>query len=177
VGILERVTEKYKDSEIEITNMNVNKGEDRTRINFVLSHKKGGKLTGIRIHIDDEKNVDSLIYNYSNDPKNNEAREVTEKVGLLIRDYFIHESIYRLNFITGVGEYEHQVIVEPIYGLPIDVMDLSPRAYNCLSREGFRTVGSVAELSFLELSSIAQMGQKSVLEVKYEMEKFGINLK
>lgn len=57
-------------------------------------------------------------------------------------------------------------------GQPLDVLDLSARAYNCLRRAGYKTVNQVAGLSDTELSEIHFVGQKTLEEIKKKLAAY-----
>ena len=59
---------------------------------------------------------------------------------------------------------------------PIEDLDLSLRAYNCLKREGINTVGDLIQRSEAELMDIRNFGQKSIDEVKGKLEELGLGL-
>ena len=52
---------------------------------------------------------------------------------------------------------------------PIDVLDLGVRAYHCLMRAGYKTVGQVVEAVASEegIGGIRNCGKKSVREIRY----------
>jgi DNA-directed RNA polymerase subunit alpha len=52
------------------------------------------------------------------------------------------------------------------YDMPIEQLDLSVRAYNCLKRSGLMTVGAVLEKSEDELLALRNFGEKSYLELR-----------
>ena len=52
------------------------------------------------------------------------------------------------------------------YDMPIEQLDLSVRAYNCLKRSGLMTVGAVLEKSEEELLALRNFGEKSYFELK-----------
>lgn len=52
------------------------------------------------------------------------------------------------------------------YDTPIEQLDLSVRAYNCLKRSGLMTVGAVLEKSEEELLALRNFGEKSYLELR-----------
>jgi DNA-directed RNA polymerase subunit alpha len=52
------------------------------------------------------------------------------------------------------------------YDMPIEQLDLSVRAYNCLKRSGLVTVAAVLEKSEEELMSLRNFGEKSYLELR-----------
>ncbi len=59
------------------------------------------------------------------------------------------------------------------YNTPIEELNLSVRAYNCLKRSGLMTVGQVLEKSEDELLTLRNFGQKSYDELKNRLIEFG----
>jgi DNA-directed RNA polymerase subunit alpha len=64
-----------------------------------------------------------------------------------------------------------------IMDLPIEHLDLSVRAYNCLKRDGYTTVRAIYALSEQGVDAIHQMGEKSVREVIDKMKELGLELR
>ncbi len=59
------------------------------------------------------------------------------------------------------------------HDMPIEALDLSVRAYNCLKRSGLTTVGVVLEKSEEELLALRNFGEKSYLELKDKLIAHG----
>ncbi|MEX2446970.1 MAG: DNA-directed RNA polymerase subunit alpha [Dehalococcoidia bacterium] len=59
------------------------------------------------------------------------------------------------------------------YDMPIEQLELSVRAYNCLKRSGLMTVGAVLEKSEEELLALRNFGEKSYLELKDKLVSSG----
>ena len=59
------------------------------------------------------------------------------------------------------------------YDMPIEQLDLSVRAYNCLKRSGLMTVGAVLEKSEDELLALRNFGEKSYLELRDKLVDHG----
>ena len=59
------------------------------------------------------------------------------------------------------------------YDMPIEQLDLSVRAYNCLKRSGLMTVGAVLEKSEEELLALRNFGEKSYFELKEKLVTAG----
>ena len=59
------------------------------------------------------------------------------------------------------------------YDMPIEQLDLSVRAYNCLKRSGLMTVGAVLEKSEEELLALRNFGEKSYFELKDKLVSSG----
>lgn len=59
------------------------------------------------------------------------------------------------------------------YNMPIEELNLSVRAYNCLKRSGLMTVGQVLEKSEDELLALRNFGRKSYDELKEHLIEMG----
>src|SRR5207237_5894537 len=59
------------------------------------------------------------------------------------------------------------------YNIPIEDLNLSVRAYNCLKRSGLMTVGQVLEKSEDELLSLRNFGRKSYDELRDKLVEMG----
>ncbi len=60
---------------------------------------------------------------------------------------------------------------------PVEQLDLSVRALNCLKREGVHTLGDLLECTMDDLMDIRNFGQKSVDEVVDKLTDMGLSLK
>ena len=60
---------------------------------------------------------------------------------------------------------------------PVEKLELSVRALNCLKREGINTIGELLNYSVEDLMDIRNFGEKSVLEVRDKIEAMGLSLK
>ena len=71
----------------------------------------------------------------------------------------------------AVEEPARAAAVQPFegYDMPIEQLELSVRAYNCLKRSGLMTVGAVLEKSEEELLALRNFGEKSYFELKEKL--------
>jgi DNA-directed RNA polymerase subunit alpha len=60
------------------------------------------------------------------------------------------------------------------YNMPIEDLNLSMRAYNCLRRSGLMTMGQVLEKSEEELLSLRNFGRKSYDELREKLNEMGL---
>jgi DNA-directed RNA polymerase subunit alpha len=60
------------------------------------------------------------------------------------------------------------------FGMPIEDLNLSMRAYNCLRRSGLITIGQVLEKSEEELLALRNFGRKSYDELRDKLDEMGI---
>ena len=65
-------------------------------------------------------------------------------------------------------------IPDDLYNMPVEKLDLSVRAMNCLRRSGINTVGELVSLGEKELLSLRNFGQKSRQEVEEKLTGLGL---
>jgi DNA-directed RNA polymerase subunit alpha len=65
-------------------------------------------------------------------------------------------------------------VPRPIIDMPIEVLDLSSRTYNCLKRSQITTVGQILTMSEDELLGLRNFGQKSLQELHEKLAEHGI---
>ena len=70
----------------------------------------------------------------------------------------------------GVGV----VLTPERYNMPIEDLNLSMRAYNCLRRSGLMTMGQVLEKGEEELLSLRNFGRKSYEELRDKLDELGL---
>lgn len=62
--------------------------------------------------------------------------------------------------------------MDDFMSMPIDVLNLSSRSYNCLRRSGISKLGELANLSEDDLFAMRNLGQKSAKEVMQKYAEF-----
>ncbi len=65
-------------------------------------------------------------------------------------------------------------IPSDIYNMPIEQLDLSVRALNCLKRGDINTVGELVSMNEEEVASLRNFGQKSRREVEEKLKSMGL---
>lgn len=77
------------------------------------------------------------------------------------RDEHLQKSIKRVN--------------RNLYEISIEELNISGRAYNCLMKTGYNTIGKVAELSFEEILQLKNMGETAANEVIKKVKDYTNN--
>ena len=67
-------------------------------------------------------------------------------------------------------------IPEDLYNMPVEQLDLSVRAMNCLRRSGINTIGELISTGEKELMSLRNFGQKSRQEIDERLKALGLSL-
>jgi DNA-directed RNA polymerase subunit alpha len=97
------------------------------------------------------------------------ARVMTEQL-----DPFIDYA--RVSRIEAEKQLVRASIPDEKYNMPVDQLDLSVRTMNCLRRGGITTVGELISKGEMELLSLHNFGQKSMQEVKEQLEAMDLSL-
>ena len=66
---------------------------------------------------------------------------------------------------------------DKVLDMPIEELDLSVRAYNCLKRAGINTVEELIKKTEEDMMKIRNFGKKSLEEVKSKLDEFGLALR
>jgi len=71
-------------------------------------------------------------------------------------------------------EFEEKSEFEKLLEMPVEELELSMRAYNCLKRANIDTVGQLIQKTEQEISKVRNMGKKSLEEVKTKLAELGL---
>ena len=95
--------------------------------------------------------------------------------------YYYWQRKKRLQEFNQANEISKEVITEAkktkVNNMPIEVLDLSVRSYNCLKRANINTVGELTLKTEKELMRIRNLGRKSLKEIIQKLEERGLYLK
>lgn len=96
-----------------------------------------------------------------------------------------------ISFTTGPEDYicsvePYEVIKSKIAGasrslfknaeqtMPLEVMDLSIRSYNCLKRAGIKTLQDLSKCKISDLMRVRNLGRRSLQEVVDKCNEYGV---
>jgi DNA-directed RNA polymerase subunit alpha len=121
-----------------------------------------------------ETNMDKLTIEVETDGSMGGVEAINESAELLIQHFKLFAELGRPAPATaerGLGS--GTALAPDRYNTPIEELDLSVRAYNCLKRSGLMTVGQVLEKSEEELLALRNFGRKSYDELKEKLIEKG----
>ena len=134
------------------------------KVNYHIDHTRVGQMT----------NYDKLVIEVWTDGTMSAVDAISQSADIL-RD--------ELSLFSQMGKPEPSVVEHGVgrglalpadrYNTPIEELNLSVRAYNCLKRSGLMTVGQVLEKSEDELLTLRNFGQKSYDELKARLIELG----
>ena len=124
-----------------------------------------------------DSTYDKLIMNvYTNGSiRPEEAMALAAKI--LIEHLNIVTNLSEIADTTGIMNAKQEDTKQKKLETPIDDLDFSVRAYNCLKRAGINTLGDLTEKTELEMMKIRNLGKKSLKEVIDKIKDMGLKFR
>ncbi|MBI4317110.1 MAG: DNA-directed RNA polymerase subunit alpha [Chloroflexi bacterium] len=134
------------------------------KVNFAVEHTRVGQVT----------DYDRLVLEVWTDGTITPNDALSQSADILVR----HLNLLLDLAAKPAARPERQplaasIIPSKIYDIPIEDLDLSVRAYNCLKRAGITKVGQVLEMSEDDLLGVRNFGRKSLEELREKLEQRG----
>lgn len=131
------------------------------KANYTVEHTRVGQMT----------NYDRVVLEITTDGTIAPDDALRQSSEILVR-HFTQLS----NFRTAAIEQERAPlssvpILQKIYDTPIEDLDLSVRAYNCLKRSNITKVGQVLTMNEEDLLSVRNFGEKSLQELSDRLKE------
>ncbi len=133
------------------------------KANFRIDRARVGQMT----------NFDNLVMEVWTDGSITPREALTEAAKILVRHFSLVSGFAAEGEVEAAAESE---IPSRVYETPIEELELSVRAYNCLKRAGITKVGEVLERVKKgpnELLAIRNFGQKSLDELMEKLKEKG----
>ncbi len=132
------------------------------KVNYKVQHTRVGQAT----------NYDKLIMEVWTDGTISGVGSVSKSADILITQFKLFSDMGRPVLPVMERGLGAGIALPPEkYNMPIEDLDLSMRAYNCLRRSGLMTIGQVLEKSEEELLTLRNFGRKSYDELRARLEE------
>ena len=124
-----------------------------------------------------DANYDKLIMNVQTNGsiKPEEAMALASKI--IIEHLNIVTDLSEIADVTGIMNAKQEDSKLKKLETPIDELDFSVRAYNCLKRANVNTLGDLTEKTELEMMKIRNLGKKSLKEVMDKIKEMGLRFR
>jgi DNA-directed RNA polymerase subunit alpha len=134
------------------------------RVNYRVEHTRVGQVT----------NFDRLVLEVWTDGTISASDAVSHSAEVLAEQFGIFSRLGRPQpTMVGRGLGSGSALAPDRYNTPIEDLNLSVRAYNCLKRSGLMTVGAVLEKNEEELLALRNFGRKSYDELRDKLISMG----
>ncbi len=126
------------------------------KVNYTVEHTRVGQMT----------NFDKIILEITTDGTITPDEALRQSADILVR-HFTQLSNYRAIAVEQEKPPLSSLPIPPkIYDTPIEELDLSVRAYNCLKRSNITKVGQVLSMNEEDLLGVRNFGEKSLIELR-----------
>ncbi len=126
------------------------------KVNYAVEHTRVGQMT----------NFDKIILDIWTDGTITPDEALRQSADILVR-HFTQLATYRATSIEPEKAPLSSIpIPQKIYDTPIEELDLSVRAYNCLKRSNITKVGQVLSMNEEDLLGVRNFGEKSLQELR-----------
>lgn len=129
------------------------------KVNFVAEHTRIGQIT----------TYDRMIIEIWTDGTMHPDEALNHSAALLVKHFSLLASLDHGAQRTEKQPLGISTVPPRLYEVPIEDLELSVRAFNCLKRAGITKVGQVLEMSESELLNVRNFGQKSLDELRQRL--------
>jgi DNA-directed RNA polymerase subunit alpha len=135
------------------------------KVNFSVDNTRVGQVT----------NYERLLLDVWTDGTVTPDDAISQAANILVR----HLSLFTELVSKQLGRPEKSAIgavaiPQRLYEMPIEDLNLSVRAYNCLKRAGITKVGQILEMSEDDLLGVRNFGHKSLDELRERLAAHGL---
>ena len=135
------------------------------KVNYRISHTRVGQAT----------NYDKLTLEVWTDGTINGVDAISRSAEVLIEQFELFSNMGRPALpVVERGLGAGVVLTPERFNMPIEDLNLTMRAYNCLRRSGLTTVGQVLEKSEEELLALRNFGRKSYDELRVRLDELDL---
>ena len=129
------------------------------KVNYSVEHTRVGQIT----------NYDKIVLDMWTDGTVTPDEALRQSADILVR-HFTQLANYRAVLIEPEKAPLSSMPIPPkIYETPIEELDLSVRAYNCLKRSNITKVGQVLSMNEDDLLGVRNFGEKSLQELREKL--------
>ncbi len=129
------------------------------KVNYTVEHTRVGQIT----------NYDKIVLEMWTDGTITPDEALRQSADILVR-HFTQLANYRAILVEPEKAPLSSMPIPPkIYETPIEELDLSVRAYNCLKRSNITKVGQVLSMNEDDLLGVRNFGEKSLQELREKL--------
>ena len=124
-----------------------------------------------------DESYDKLVMEVSTNGSMTPEEAMALAAKILIEHFNIIADLNSISNITGIMQEKKVDNMTKTLETPIEEVEFSVRAYNCLKRAGIHTVQDLVNKKEAEVTKIRNLGKKSLKEVLDKVEELGLSFK
>ena len=122
-------------------------------------------------------NFDKLVLNVWTNGSVKPEEAVARAAKIIIDHFEVITDLHNLTGLESVLADKEEDTVQKTLETPIEELDLSVRAYNCLKRDAIHTLQDLTSKSEAEMMKIRNLGKKSLKEVIDKVKEMGLKFR
>ncbi len=123
------------------------------------------------------ENYDKLIMEITTNGSMNPEEAMALAAKILVEHFNIVADINSISDFSGLMQEKKVDTITKTLETPIEEVEFSVRAYNCLKRAGIHTVQDLVDKREVEVTKIRNLGKKSLKEVLDKVADLGLSFK
>ena len=124
-----------------------------------------------------DESYDKLVMEITTDGSMTPEEAMALGAKILIEHFSIIADLNSISNITGIMQEKKVDTMTKTLETPIEEVEFSVRAYNCLKRAGIHTVQDLVNKKEVEVTKIRNLGKKSLKEVLDKVDELGLSFK
>lgn len=137
------------------------------RINYEVENARVGQ----------SENYDKLVLNIWTNGSISPEESIALASRILIEHFEVLTKLNEISDMTGLLVDKESDPIAKTLETPVEELDLSVRAYNCLKRAGLHTLQDLTSMSENEMIKIRNLGKKSLKEVMDKIKEMGLKFR
>jgi DNA-directed RNA polymerase subunit alpha len=126
------------------------------KVNYAVEHTRVGQMT----------NYDKIVLQIWTDGTITPDEAVRQAAQVLVRHFSLISDYHAVVTEPEKPSLSSYPIPPQVYDTPIEDLDLSVRAYNCLKRSNITKVGQILSMNEEDLLAVRNFGEKSLQELR-----------
>ncbi len=135
------------------------------------------KYEVVDTRVGQNENYDKLIMEVSTDGSMTPEEAIALGAKILVEHFNVFTDLNSIADISGIMQEKKVDTITKTLETPIEEVEFSVRAYNCLKRAGIHTVQDLVEKKEVEVTKIRNLGKKSLKEVIDKVAELGLSFK
>ena len=135
------------------------------------------KYEVLSTRVGQDESYDKLVMEISTDGSMTPEEAMALGAKILIEHFTIVADLNSISNITGIMQEKKIDNITKTLETPIEEVEFSVRAYNCLKRAGVHTVQDLVNKKETEVTKIRNLGKKSLKEVLDKVAELGLSFK
>ena len=135
------------------------------------------KYEVVDTRVGQNENYDKLIMEISTNGSINPEEAIALAAKILVEHFTLLSDLNAISDFSGLMQEKKVDNMTKTLETPIEEVEFSVRAYNCLKRAGIHTVQDLVDKREMEVTKIRNLGKKSLKEVMDKVDELGLSFK